>query len=377
MSIIPQLYITGIPDSVSEAEAATFRSKILTYVQNFIIKLKISEIDITVSTSKEISIFKANNSSSKAVKENNNQDITGDSDIYSQSAQYPVQKPIYFFDHIILSEDIKENLLSTVNSIQVEEIVFDAWGLRKIQPYPRSILNFYGPPGTGKTLAAHAIADYLKKPILLASYADIESKFHGEGPKNLQAIFRVAEENNALLFLDESDSLLSKRLTNIDSGSEQAINSMRSQLLICLEQFRGIVIFATNLIENYDKAFETRVKHIPFELPGFKEREEIWKRHIPEELPVQPDINTAQLAQIDEICGRDIREAVIDAANRAALRAKNQGEHPSEGKVSMDDLEKAILRRKDEQLKVRNNSLDREKIKSAIKDNIDIIDKNV
>jgi hypothetical protein len=36
----------------------------------------------------------------------------------------------------------------------------------------------------------------------------------------------------------------------VTQGSEQAINSMRSQLLICLEAFSGAVIFSTNLVEN-------------------------------------------------------------------------------------------------------------------------------
>ncbi len=65
-------------------------------------------------------------------------------------------------------------------------------------------------------------------------------------------------------FFDEADSLLSKRLTSVSQGSEQAINSMRSQLLICLEEFRGIVIFATNLVINYDQAFLTRLISVEF-----------------------------------------------------------------------------------------------------------------
>ncbi|WP_375505101.1 AAA family ATPase [uncultured Nostoc sp.] len=60
--------------------------------------------------------------------------------------------------------------------------------------------SYYGEPGTGKTLPAHAIADRLGKPILLTSYGDIESKFHGEKPKNLQAIFYAAERNDGVLF---------------------------------------------------------------------------------------------------------------------------------------------------------------------------------
>lgn len=90
--------------------------------------------------------------------------------------------------------------------------MFDEWGLRSIIPNASSAISFYGPPGTGKSMAAEAIAENLGKKILRATYADIESKFHGEGPKMVKAIFRAAERDDAILFLDESDSLLSKRL---------------------------------------------------------------------------------------------------------------------------------------------------------------------
>ena len=196
--------------------------------------------------------------------------------------------------------------------------------MRKIEPFPRTALNFHGKPGTGKTLAAHAIASKINRPILVASYAQIESMYHGEGPKNVEAIFLAAEQQNALLFIDEADSLLSKRLTNVTQGSEQAINSMRSQLLICLEKFRGVVMFSTNLVENYDKAFETRVRNINFPMPDETCRREIWERHLVKELPQAPDVSSEKLAEVEDICGRDIKNAVIDAAMRAARQGKEK-----------------------------------------------------
>lgn len=192
------------------------------------------------------------------------------------SENYHAEEPHYTFEQVILPDKLKEEIEEAVATIQVESKVFDEWGLRTIIPNASSALSFYGPPGTGKSMAAEAIAQKLNKKILRATYADIESKFHGEGPKMVKAIFRAAERDKAVLFLDESDSLLSKRLTNVTDGSAQAINSMRSQLLICLEQFRGIVIFATNLVVNYDKAFLSRLISIEFQTPDSKARYAIW-----------------------------------------------------------------------------------------------------
>ena len=175
-----------------------------------------------------------------------------------------------------------------------------------------------------------------KKQILVASYAQIESKFHGDGPKNVEAIFYAAERDQAVLFIDEADSLLSKRLTNVTQGSEQAINSMRSQLLICLEQFKGVVIFATNLVANYDRAFETRVRNVHFPLPDRENREAIWRQHLFFEAgpPLAEDISLTELAEVDNVCGRDIKNAVIDAALRVA--------QDNRANITMQDLSDAL-----------------------------------
>ena len=154
------------------------------------------------------------------------------------SHNYQAEEPRFSFEQVILPENTRERIEEAIGIIRVEEKVFDEWGLRAIIPEATSALSFYGPPGTGKSMAAEAVAKKLGKKILRATYADIESKFHGEGPKMVKAIFKAAERDDAVLFLDESDSLLSKRLTNVSDGSAQAINSMRSQLLISLERKR-------------------------------------------------------------------------------------------------------------------------------------------
>lgn len=237
------------------------------------------------------------------------------------NVRYIPQEPFYTFRQLVLPEDTMQEIRNAIELLKVESIVFDDWGLRKIEPNPRIALNFYGPPGTGKTLAAHAIANYLQKRILIASYAEIESKYHGDGPKNVKAVFSAAESEDAVLFIDEADSLLSRRLLNVSQGSEQAINSMRSQLLICLEQFHGTVIFATNLIENYDKAFETRIQHVIFKMPDISCREKIWQAHLLPELPLAPELSCTRLAQaVEDVCGRDIKNAVIRTAVQAAIR---------------------------------------------------------
>ena len=238
------------------------------------------------------------------------------------SQNYQAIEPRYSFEQVVLPESVIDSINNAIGIINVEHKVFDEWGLRSIIPETGTALNFYGAPGTGKSMTAEAVAKKLGKKIIKATYADIESKYHGEGPKMVKAIFKAAEREDAVLFLDEADSLLSKRLTNVTDGSAQAINSMRSQLLISLENHKGLVIFASNLVINYDKAFLSRLINIEFVNPTKKEREKIWYNHIKGnnvKVPLSSDVNIELLAEKYDFCGREIKNSIKDACVRAAI----------------------------------------------------------
>lgn len=250
-----------------------------------------------------------------------------------KSKQFVPVDPLYSFNRVILPQNVIKKIEQAIAILACENKVFNEWGLYEIQPHPSTSLSFFGPSGTGKTMAAEAVAEKLGKKILKVSYADVESKYHGEGPKMVKAIFLAAEREDAVLFFDEADSLLSKRLTNVSQGSEQSINSMRSQLLICLEEFRGIVIFATNLVINYDKAFLTRLISVEFPIPDAETRARIWNVHIRPmddgkehklNIPLTLDVNVSELAKKYDFVGREIRNAVVSACVNAVMDGKNQ-----------------------------------------------------
>ena len=178
----------------------------------------------------------------------------------------PVE-PKYRFAQMVLNKEVGGQLESCVTMIKNLDKIYDEWGFSQVDPVKKSVVNFYGPPGTGKTMAAHAVAAELGKKILAINYSDVESKFVGDAPKNLVSVFDIAQREDCVLFFDEADSFLGKRVTNVSSSSDQAVNSLRSQMLILLESFPGTVIFATNLNENYDTAFMSRIiSSIQFQL---------------------------------------------------------------------------------------------------------------
>lgn len=263
-------------------------------------------------------------------KNGNEKDNDSEYNYEKLSNNYRAVEPRFSFEQVILPQKTLDQVEEAIGILEVESKVFDEWGLRAIIPEATSALSFYGPPGTGKTMTAEAIAHKLGKKILRATYADIESKYHGEGPKMVKAIFRAAERDDAVLFLDESDSLLSKRLTNVSDGSAQAINSMRSQLLISLESFKGIVIFATNLVVNYDRAFLSRLINIEFTNPTAAERKKIWWNHLRTDkvhIPLTSDVDVDFLAEQYELCGREIKNVVKNACVSAALKKSKVVSH--------------------------------------------------
>jgi len=211
-------------------------------------------------------------------------------------------------------------------------------------------LCFYGAPGTGKTMCAHAVASELGQPIMFASYASIESKWVGEGPKNLRKIFSDAAEQNAVLFFDEADSFLSKRVNNAETGSDKHYNRMSNEMFQLLEDYDGIVIFATNLVSDFDKAFKSRIlAFVEFEKPDKQGRVKLIKSMTPSKLPLTPltESELGKLADISEgFCGREIRKAMLTSLAEGALNDVKM--------ISFKDLEKGFSAVKEETVAVEN-----------------------
>lgn len=244
-------------------------------------------------------------------------------------AEFSAVDPKFKFSDLIVSEELRLALLSAVSIVKHTELIYEKWGFRNVEPVPRAVLNFFGPPGTGKTMAAHGVADELGRKIVIANFAEIESKYVGDSPKNLENIFRVAEADDAVLFFDEADSFLGKRLTSVTSSSDQAVNSLRSKLLQLLEDYKGVVIFCTNLLRNYDKAFESRIlRSLKFELPDNDCRKRIIRQKIPLQIPfvAGDELDEAAITELSIITegfsGREIKNAVLQTLCRAALDGK-------------------------------------------------------
>jgi len=225
------------------------------------------------------------------------------------------------FDDVVLPPATRRALDLALSQVTQHDLIFNRWGLAERHPTGTALaFNFAGPPGTGKTICAEAIAHSLGLRLLVVRYAELESLWMGETPKNVAAIFRAAREEGAVLLFDEADAIATRRSTVIDHGFQRESNTVVSVLLQELERFNGVVIFATNLAENFDPAFERRIRtHVLFEMPGAVEREQIWRVQMhPSRTPLAGDVDFRSLAADYAVSGGDIRNAVLKAALAAA-----------------------------------------------------------
>ena len=164
-------------------------------------------------------------------------------------------------------------------------------------------LCFYGAPGTGKTALAEHIARTLDKPLLVKQASDLMSKFVGETEQNMAAMFREAENEQAVLLLDEADSFLQDRRGAQRTYEVTEVNEM----LQGMERFPGIFVCTTNLLDRIDQAALRRFTFkIRFNPLTAAQRE---KMFVTEGLGGDAALLTgevcARLARLDQLCPGD------------------------------------------------------------------------
>lgn len=122
--------------------------------------------------------------------------------------------------------------------------------LQALKLRPKGSLCLYGPPGTGKTQFVEYLAQQMGKRLISKRASDLLSKWLGDNERNLAAMFQEAEEEDAILFLDEGDSFLRDRSLANHSWEVTTVN----ELLQGMERFPGVFIVATNLFRGLDTA---------------------------------------------------------------------------------------------------------------------------
>lgn len=256
-----------------------------------------------------------------------------------QVEMFLVDTPRRNLQDLVVSEVTLQQIRTLLAKIQFHETLYVEWNLQSVDLYGKRIaINLYGPPGTGKTFCADAIAAALGKSIIRVNYAELESKYVGETSKNIRAAFAKARQADAVLFFDEAESILEHRLTQVTQSSDHSVNLSRSVMLLELDQFEGVTIFASNFPGNYDGAFVRRILgHVHMPLPDTACRQRLWTQLMPREVPGSEQLDKIYLAEHSEgLSGGDILNTIVLAAT-AAVQRKDSHKF-----VTQDDVMHAI-----------------------------------
>ena len=227
--------------------------------------------------------------------------------------------PAFGWNQLVLPERPLEVLHSISAYLRHRDLVLAEWGYGRTVARAQGLKTlFAGESGTGKTMGAQVLARDLGLELFRIDLATVISKYIGETEKNLDRIFSAAEGSNAILFFDEADALFGKRSEVSDSHDRYA-NIEVAYLLQKMEGYSGAVILATNFRHNIDEAFLRRLDFvIDFPFPEPADRVRIWRLVLPDEAPLDDDVDVEFLSSQFKLSGGGIRNASLAAAFLAA-----------------------------------------------------------
>ena len=137
---------------------------------------------------------------------------------------------------------------------------------------------FAGKSGTGKTLAAQVMANDIKHDLYRIDLSAVIGKYIGETEKNLDRLFDVADDSNAILLFDEADALFDRQ-SDVKDATDRYASMPITYLLQRIESYQGLVILSTNSKESLDKPSLRRIRFIvDFTVAERDARKKDWKK---------------------------------------------------------------------------------------------------
>ena len=246
---------------------------------------------------------------------------------------------------VILHPKTSETLNSLMRQMDKEVVQrLQEWGVKEKKAGIDARVMFYGHPGTGKTMTAYSLAKSLKRQVLVFDCSKILSMYVGESEKNVRKIFDTYYEltqktkSEPILLLNEADQFLGSRSQGVGSSTDQMHNQMQNIFLEQIENFEGLLVATTNLLENIDPAFSRRFNYkIEFKKPNREQRILLWKKMLPNNAPYEKSFDSSALAEY-ALTGGQINLIIKNTAYTVATR--------KEPVFGLDDFIKEIEKEK-------------------------------
>ncbi|MEM9980984.1 MAG: ATP-binding protein [Bacteroidota bacterium] len=228
------------------------------------------------------------------------------------------------WDNLVLSEKVLAQIKEIEYWILHQNTIMEEWQLGKqLKKGYKAI--FYGPSGTGKTLTTTLLGKSTGLPVYRTDMSAVVSKYIGETEKNLENLFKVAENKNWILFFDEAESLFAKRGA-VKDASDQYANQTITYLLQRIEDYNGVVILATNKPTSIDDAFKRRFQNIvEFPKPNEAQRLRLWEQAFKGTFTLDEVVDLSFLAKhYDRVTGGILINILRDCAIKVAQRGNEK-----------------------------------------------------
>jgi len=309
-----QYLMTGLKYEKNQKVVAAIKDKVQKYMQRAEdIKVSLTE---PAPKKKKKKVKAKSGGGSKANDDDSDEDKEEDEDVAKMkgalSGAIVRETPNVKWDDVAGLETAKQLLKEAV----ILPIKFPQLFQGKRKPWAGILL--YGPPGTGKSYLAKAVATEANNSTFFSvSSSDLVSKYVGESEKLVKNLFEMARvEKPSIIFIDEVDSLASKRGDNEQDNTRRIKTEFLVQMQGVGKDTRGVLTLgATNCPWDLDPAIRRRfVKRIYIPLPEQEARQIMFKIHIGNTRNTLTDGDYKVMAERTEgFSGSDISAVVQDA----------------------------------------------------------------
>lgn len=226
-------------------------------------------------------------------------------------------------DQLIMPQQVRQDLSRFLRNHAHAAALLDEWMPDARVPQCGVVL-ISGPLGVGKSALARAI---IREAVQLAQAAGREIAFALTSASRLKSQTSFAPAlslpRDGVVVIDDAESMNGDAFLTWLKG---------------LGNFRGVVVVVGRELAALDPRILAEVQlSIALPVPDTTAREHLWELHLPLGVPVDSDVDVAELARILPLTGAQIRTTVALAAHEAIDRA---GENPPV--IGMMDLRAGV-----------------------------------